>query len=133
MVAYVVTKKDDKAMLEKLQVIGKKVYNDIIEALNGKVDKEEFEELQKEVANLKDYQDEDHDRLKTLEKGNEAICKCILAITDHDSIRNHSYLDDEDFLTITSMEVSIKQRLVSANVDRHMKVCHLNLSLFFSS
>ena len=53
------------------------------EDVNGKVDKEEFEELQKEVANLKDYQDEDHDRLKTLEKGNEAICKCILAITDH--------------------------------------------------
>lgn len=51
----------------------------------------------------------------------------ILAITDHDSIRNHSYLDDEDFLTITSMEISIKQRLVSANVDRHMKVCHLNV------
>ena len=51
----------------------------------------------------------------------------VLAITDHDSIRNHSYLDDEDFLTITSMEISIKERLVSTSVDRHMKVCHLNV------
>ena len=51
----------------------------------------------------------------------------ILAITDHDSIRNHSYLDDEDFLTITSMEITIKPKLVSANVDRRMKICHLNV------
>lgn len=64
------------------------------------------------------------EELKELYKGNGYS---ILAITDHDSIRNHSYLDDEDFLTITSMEVTIKERLVSANVDRHMKVCHLNL------
>lgn len=53
------------------------------EDVNGKVGKEEFEELQKEVETLKDYQNEDHDRLKKLEKGNEAICKCILALTDH--------------------------------------------------
>ena len=51
----------------------------------------------------------------------------ILAITDHDSIRNHSYLDDEDFLTITSMEITIKERLAFESVDRHMKVCHLNV------
>lgn len=51
----------------------------------------------------------------------------ILAITDHDSIRNHSYLDDEEFLTITSMEITIKPKLVSANADRRMKVCHLNV------
>ena len=62
--------------------------------------------------------------LKELYKGNGYS---ILAITDHDSIRNHSYLDDEDFLTITSMEITIKPKLVSANADRHMKVCHLNV------
>jgi len=63
-------------------------------------------------------------KLKELYKSNGYS---ILAITDHDSIRNHSYLDDEDFLTITSMEISIKERLVSTSVDRHMKVCHLNV------
>lgn len=64
------------------------------------------------------------EQLKALYKGNGYS---ILAITDHDSIRNHSYLDDEDFLTITSMEISIKERLVSTSVDRYMKVCHLNV------
>ena len=51
----------------------------------------------------------------------------ILAITDHDSIRSHADLDDADFLTITAMEISVKQRLVSTSADRHMKVCHLNV------
>ena len=53
------------------------------EDVNGKVDKEEFQELQKEVEIWKGYQNEDHDRLKKVEKGNEVICKCILALTDH--------------------------------------------------
>ena len=35
----------------------------------------------------------------------------ILAITDHEHINNNSYLDDEDFLTITSCEIAIKEFL----------------------
>lgn len=52
----------------------------------------------------------------------------ILAITDHEHINNNSYLDDEDFLTITSCEIAIKefpQESTLKNLD--MKVCHLNL------
>ncbi len=64
------------------------------------------------------------EQLKELYKGNGYS---ILAITDHDSIRSHADLDDADFLTLTSMELCIKQRLVSTSVDRHMKVCHLNV------
>lgn len=64
------------------------------------------------------------EELKDLYKGNGYS---ILAITDHDSIRKHSYLDDEDFLTITSTEITIRERNVSTSVDRHMKVCHFNL------
>ena len=65
------------------------------EDIASKVDIEDFEKLKdeletskKELETLKDYQNEDHDRLKTLEKGNEAICKCILAITDHELTGN---------------------------------------------
>ena len=64
------------------------------------------------------------EELKDLYKG---AGYSILAITDHESIRCHSYLDDEDFLTVTAMEIAIKERLVSTSVDRHMKVCHLNV------
>lgn len=64
------------------------------------------------------------EELKVLYKANGYS---ILAITDHDSIRSHAYLDDEDFLTITSMELTIKPKLVSASADRHMSLCHLNL------
>lgn len=58
------------------------------EDIDNKVDKAEFEKVKKELETLKDYQNEDHDRLKILEKGNEAICKCILAITDHELTGN---------------------------------------------
>ena len=58
------------------------------EDIANKVDIEDFEKVKKELETLKDYQNEDHDRLKTLEKGNEAICKCILAITDHELTGN---------------------------------------------
>ena len=52
----------------------------------------------------------------------------ILAITDHEFLNNNSYLDDEDFLTITSTEVAIKQfENVSTLKNFNMKVCHLNL------
>lgn len=52
----------------------------------------------------------------------------FLAITDHEHINNNSYLDDDDFVTITSCEVAIKQfPLQSTLVNQQMKVCHLNL------
>lgn len=60
----------------------------IKEDVSTKADKSELEALRKEFETLKDYQNEDHDRLKTLEKGNEAICKCVLAITDHELTGN---------------------------------------------
>ena len=52
----------------------------------------------------------------------------FLAITDHEHINNNSYLDDEDFITITGGEFAIKQfpeQSTMKNFD--MKVCHLNL------
>ena len=52
----------------------------------------------------------------------------ILAITDHEHINNNSYLDDEDFLTITSCEIAIKEFLQFSTIKNYdMKVCHLNL------
>ncbi len=51
----------------------------------------------------------------------------ILAITDHEAIHNNSYLDDENFLTITSCEVAIKEFPDQSTLKNHnMKVCHLN-------
>lgn len=70
-------------------------FKKIREAINAKAEKEEFELLKKEFAQykkehetLKEYQSEDHDKLKTLEKGNEVICKCMLALTDHELTGN---------------------------------------------
>ena len=52
----------------------------------------------------------------------------FLAITDHDHLNGHAYLDDEDFITITSMECAIKEfPEQSTLVNQKMKVCHLNL------
>ena len=51
----------------------------------------------------------------------------FLAITDHEHFNNHSYLDDEDFITLTSAEFAIKEfpdQSTLKNFD--MKVCHLN-------
>ncbi len=51
----------------------------------------------------------------------------FLAITDHDLIYDHSDLDDKDFITITSMECSIKEfPEQSTLVNTNMKVCHIN-------
>ncbi len=51
----------------------------------------------------------------------------FFAITDHEHINNNSYLDDEDFLTITSCEIAIKEfPTVSVNQNTDMKACHLN-------
>ena len=52
----------------------------------------------------------------------------VLAITDHEHLNNNSYLDDNDFLTITSCEVAIKEFPKQSTLKNYrMKVCHLNL------
>lgn len=51
----------------------------------------------------------------------------VLAITDHEHLNNNSYLDDEDFLTLTSCEVAIKEFPKESTLKNFdMKVCHLN-------
>lgn len=87
---FIVTAGGAIKVIQKLNPLKK-----IREALNAKAEKEEFEllkkefeQLKKEHENLKDYQNEDHERLKTLEKGNEVICKCMLALTDHEITGN---------------------------------------------
>ena len=51
----------------------------------------------------------------------------FLAITDHEHINNNSYLDDEDFITLTSAEFAIKEFPDQSTLKNfNMKVCHLN-------
>ena len=51
----------------------------------------------------------------------------FLAITDHEFFVNHSDLDDENFITITSAEYAIKQFPEQSTLKNfNMKVCHLN-------
>ena len=51
----------------------------------------------------------------------------FLAITDHEHFNNNSYLDDEDFITLTSAEFAIKQFPAESTMKNfEMKVCHLN-------
>lgn len=50
--------------------------------------KADFEALKKEFADLKSYQNIDHAELKKVEVGIEKICKCTLAITDHELTGN---------------------------------------------
>ena len=54
-----------------------------------------FRELKKEVAEIKDRvttcekrQSNDHNELDTVEVGIEKLCKCMLAITDHELTGN---------------------------------------------
>lgn len=64
------------------------------------------------------------EELKALYKGNGYS---FLAITDHEHFNNNSYLDDEDFITLTSAEFAIKQFSAQSTLKNHgMKVCHLN-------
>lgn len=52
----------------------------------------------------------------------------FLALTDHEVLYDNSYLDDEDFLTITSTEYAIKEFSDQSTLKNlHMRVCHLNL------
>lgn len=50
--------------------------------------KEEINMLKQELEGLKNYQNTDHAELKKLETGIEKICKCTLAITDHELTGN---------------------------------------------
>ncbi len=51
----------------------------------------------------------------------------VIAYTDHEHLVDNSYLNDENFLTITSCEVGIKEfQNCSSLKKRDMKVCHLN-------
>lgn len=48
----------------------------------------------------------------------------VLAITDHEFMFDHSDLNDEDFLTLTSYEIAVNQE---AEYWPSTKVCHLNV------
>lgn len=50
--------------------------------------KAEVEGLKAEFATLKGYQNSDHKELQKVELGIEKICKCTLAITDHELTGN---------------------------------------------
>lgn len=51
----------------------------------------------------------------------------IIAFTDHEHVIDNSRLDDEDFLTITSCEVAIKEFENQSTLKNYgMRVCHLN-------
>ncbi|MBQ5883702.1 MAG: hypothetical protein IIW72_04155, partial [Clostridia bacterium] len=48
----------------------------------------------------------------------------ILSITDHEHLNSHSYLDDEEFLTITGAEYAIKEFSKQSTLKNFdMKVC----------
>lgn len=50
--------------------------------------KEEVNTLKNDLEGLKVYQNTDHAELKKVEVGIEKICKCTLAITDHELTGN---------------------------------------------
>ena len=70
-------------------------FRDLKEKVENKADRADFKRCEdelntfrKEFDGLKSYQNDDHDRLKDLERGNEKICKCMLALTDHELTGN---------------------------------------------
>lgn len=56
--------------------------------VDDKVGREEFDRFKQSVETLKNYQITDHKELKKVEVGIEKICKCTLAITDHELTGN---------------------------------------------
>lgn len=51
----------------------------------------------------------------------------IVAFTDHEHLIDNSHLNDEDFLTITSCELAIKEFPEQSSLkNMDMRVCHLN-------
>ena len=52
----------------------------------------------------------------------------VVAFTDHEHLVDNSFLDDDEFLTITSCELAIKEVAhMSTLQDRNMKSIHLNI------
>lgn len=52
----------------------------------------------------------------------------IVAFTDHEHVIDNSAFDDENFLTLTSCEIAIKEDPnISSIKNKRMRVCHLNL------
>ncbi len=53
----------------------------------------------------------------------------VVAYTDHEHLIDNSYLNDEDFLTITACEIAIKDgpAELRPSTNHWMRVCHLNL------
>lgn len=47
-----------------------------------------IETLEKNFETQKNFQNGDHDRIKDVETGNEMICKCVLALINHDLTGN---------------------------------------------
>lgn len=56
--------------------------------VENKVDKADFDELKAEFTKIKNYQTSDHKEIEKVERGNEKICKGILAIMDHELTGN---------------------------------------------
>lgn len=50
--------------------------------------KKEVADIRGELNTLKRYQSGDHKELEKIEVGTEKICKCVLAITDHELTGN---------------------------------------------
>lgn len=50
--------------------------------------KKDVADLKTELEQLKRYQNGDHKELEKIEIGTEKICKCVLAITDHELTGN---------------------------------------------
>ena len=50
--------------------------------------KKEVADMRTELDTLKRYQNGDHKELEKIELGTEKICKCVLAITDHELTGN---------------------------------------------
>lgn len=50
--------------------------------------KDDIAKLKEDFKNLKSYQNTDHAELKKVEIGIEKLCKCTLAITDHELTGN---------------------------------------------
>lgn len=48
----------------------------------------------------------------------------VLAMTDHELLRDHTALSDENFLMITAYEMTVREEPKTTNTN---KVCHLNL------
>lgn len=62
-----------------------------------------------------------------LKKAYKGAGYSFLAITDHEVVYDHSYLDDEEFITIPSTEYSIKEDYSQSTLKNfNLKVCHLN-------